>query len=138
MNGPGPQSFILLADTVLAAHVLYVAFVVLGFAVIIWGALFRRRWVRNPLFRYTHLAAIGIVALQAIAGVPCPLTIWERDLRLAAGQAASEMDFIPRLLRTLIFFEAPDVFFLALYVVFTAVVVLTLVFVPPAARWKER
>lgn len=136
LTQPGFLTF--LADAVLVLHVLYVAFVVLGFAAILGGALLRRRWARNPLFRYAHLGAIGLVATQAIAGVPCPLTVWERDLRRAAGQTASDLDFIPRLLRSLIFFEASDLFFLLLYVGFTGIVILSLFLVPPAPIRRGR
>jgi len=119
------------ADIVLTVHVLYVAFVVFGFVAIIWGAALRRGWVRNPLFRFLHLGAIAIVALQALLGLPCPLTVWERDLRRAAGQDPTDLEFIPRLLQSVLFFELPPEFFLALYLGFTALVILTLWLVPP-------
>ncbi len=122
------------ADIVLTIHVLYVAFVVFGLVAVVWGAARGREWVRNPLFRLLHLGAILVVALQAILGKPCPLTIWERDLRAAAGQDPTELDFIPRLFQAVIFFEFPPEFFLALYLGFAAVVALTLLLVPPRRR----
>ncbi len=121
----------LAADLVLAVHFLYVAFVVFGLAAIVWGALRRRPWVRNPVFRLLHLAAIAIVALQAMLGLACPLTVWEYELRAAAGQSPAELDFIPRLFQQIVFYEFPPEFFLALYISLTAVVVLTLWLVPP-------
>ena len=124
-------ALILLADTVLFLHTMYVAFVVLGLAAILLGGLRSWSWTRRPGFRYTHVAAIAIVAVQALAGVPCPLTVWERDLRIAAGQSVMELPFVPRLLRTAIFFEASPEFFTALYVVVFLLVAGTLWFLPP-------
>lgn len=120
-----------LADVVLVTHAAYVAFVVGGWIAIVVGGLLRRRWVRNPWFRYVHLLSIGIVALQAVLAVPCPLTVWERDLRLAAGQNPGDLPFIPRLLQRLIFFEAPPELFTLIYVMFGGVVVVSLFVIPP-------
>ncbi len=124
------------AEIVLTIHVLYVAFVVLGLVAVVWGAARGWGWVRNPLFRLVHLGAILVVAVQAIVGKPCPLTIWERDLRAAAGQNPTELDFIPRLFQAVIFFEFPPEFFLTLYLGFAAVVALTLLLVPPRRRLR--
>ena len=51
----------LAADLLLLGHVLFVAFVVFGFALVVIGKLVGWRWVRNPWFRVTHLAAIVVV-----------------------------------------------------------------------------
>ena len=50
------------------------------------GVVLRWKWVRNPWFRAIHLIAIGIVVAESLAGIPCPLTVWERQLRKMAGQ----------------------------------------------------
>lgn len=124
----------LLADTILVIHVAYVVYVVGGAGALILGMIGKKSWVRNPWFRYTHLAAIGVVAIQALLGVPCFLTVWEYNLRGAAGQSITELPFVPRLLRALIFFEAPPAFFTILYVVFGLAVLLALVLLPPRRR----
>ncbi len=126
-----------LADVLLVVHVAYVVFVVGGWVAIVAGGLLRRRWVRNLWFRYAHLLAIGIVAVQAVLGVPCPLTVWERDLRLAAGQNPGDLPFIPRMLQRVIFFEAPPELFTLIYVVFGGVVVISLFVLPPRRRNRD-
>ncbi|MFW5695901.1 MAG: DUF2784 family protein, partial [Alkalispirochaeta sp.] len=110
------------------------AFVIGGWIAIVWGGLRRRGWVKNPWFRYTHLAAIGIVVVLSLLRLPCPLTVWERNLRVAAGQAPSELPFIPRILQQMIFFDAPPEVFSAVYVVFGAVVVGSLIVIPPRRK----
>ena len=71
----------LLADLVVVAHAAYVSFVVLGLVAILAGVAFGWKWVRNPWFRWIHISMIGIVVAEALAGIPCPLTVWERQLR---------------------------------------------------------
>ena len=58
-----------LADGLVALHVAYVAFIVLGQLLILAGLVFRWQWVRNFWFRLAHLVAIAIVGLliRAIA-----------------------------------------------------------------------
>jgi hypothetical protein len=63
----------LLADTVVAVHLTYVAFVVVGMAAILVGIVLRWSWVRNFWFRTVHLLMIGIVAVESLCGVRCPL-----------------------------------------------------------------
>jgi len=84
----------LLADGVLVTHVAFVGFVVIGLALILLGGLRRWSWVRNRWFRRTHLAAIGLVVVQAWLGIICPLTNLEMFLREKAGDATYQDTFI--------------------------------------------
>ena len=73
-----------------------------------------------------------LVALQALLGVFCPLTVLENRLRTAAGQTAEEeITFLGRIIRHLIFYDFPGWFFTLLYVGFGVVVLGTLFLVPP-------
>jgi hypothetical protein len=128
-----------LADLIVALHVLYVSFVVLGQAAILAGVTFGWRWVRNFWFRVVHLCMIAIVAAEAILGITCPLTRWEYDLRRLAGQRAGEGSFIGRLLHNAIFFDAPPWVFTTVYVAFALAVVWTLWLVPPQKpAWRTK
>jgi len=120
----------LAADAILMLHFAFVAFVVGGLAAIWLGATLGWRWVRNFTFRIAHLAAICFVAGEAILGVMCPLTGWEDALR---GRA-SEMGFIARWIRGVMFYELPPTIFTAAYVAFATVVALTFWLVPPRRR----
>ena len=79
------------ADAILVGHMLFVAFVISGLFLIITGKVLSWSWVRNPWFRLVHLLAIGIVTLEAWAGVFCPLTRWEMAFRSKAGDV-SQLD----------------------------------------------
>ncbi len=124
----------LTADAVLVFHVSYVAFVLIGFLLTLTGICLRWRWVRNRWFRGLHLAAIGLVVFESLAGIVCPLTLWEDALRERAGQAGYRGDFIAQWLHELLFFDAEPWVFTVCYTLFGLAVLGTFVFAPP--RWR--
>jgi hypothetical protein len=129
--------YALAANAIVAFHFTYVMFVVIGELTIILGWIFNWKWIRNMPFRIIHFIATLTVAIQALVKVPCPLTVWEADLRELAGQTAErDITFVARLIRSLIFFDFPDWFFLMLYVGFGAIVLITLILVPPKIKRK--
>lgn len=123
--------YLLAADLLLFSHVLFVAFVVLGLALILIGKLFDWTWVRNPWFRTTHLAAISIVVLQSWAGLICPLTTWEMSLRERAGDAVYSGSFISHWLESLLYYQAPAWMFAVCYTVFAIAVAASWFWVRP-------
>jgi len=114
----------LLADAILVIHFLFVVFVVFGLVLILIGLLAQWSWVHNRIFRITHLAAIGIVVLQAWLGQLCPLTVWENDLRRLAGQSAYEETFVEHWLHQVLFYQAEPWVFAVIYTGFGVLVVL--------------
>jgi hypothetical protein len=76
-----------LADTVVAAHFAFLVFVLFGgFAAVRW------RWLR-----WAHLAAVGwAVAIVAVPGLVCPLTVAENWARERAGLSSYTGGFIDR------------------------------------------
>lgn len=121
----------MLADLILVIHALFVAFVVLGLAAILFGKYWRWGWVRNLRFRLLHLAAIGIVVAESWLGLACPLTEWENRAREAAGDTAYSSSFIQHWLHEILFYDfAPWVFTLA-YTAFGALVLAAWLLVPP-------
>lgn len=120
----------MMADALLAVHFAVAAFIVAGLALVWLGAALGWRWVRNPWFRYAHLAAIAFVAAEALLGLACPLTVWE-DLLRGNPQAGS---FVGRWVRRLLYYEAPPWVFTAAYVAWAAATLLTLRLVPPRRK----
>jgi hypothetical protein len=123
-----------LADVVVLAHACYVSFVVFGQLAILVGLLLKWNWVRNLTFRVVHLAAILVVVLEAWWGITCPLTTWEEELRERAGETAERGDFIARWVHHVLFYDFPPWIFTTAYSLFGAVVLLSLVLVPPRRR----
>ena len=123
--------YLVVADTVLLIHALFVAFVILGLLLVLVGGLLRWPWVRNRRFRLTHLVAIGIVVLQSWFSVICPLTLWEMSLREKAGDATYPGSFVAHWLETLLYYRAPEWVFILVYTLFGALVVASWFWVRP-------
>ncbi|MCD1587690.1 DUF2784 domain-containing protein [Vreelandella titanicae] len=126
-----PSLLLMLADTLLILHVLFVAFVVLGLVAIYAGYFFNWRWVRNKTFRIVHLCAIGYVVVQAWLGVVCPLTTWEMALRAEAGAATYSGSFIQYWLHSLLYFTLPEWVFVVVYTLFGSLVLASWFVVKP-------
>jgi hypothetical protein len=120
-----------LADLIVFFHATYVGFIVFGLAAILLGVVVRWNWVRNIWFRAIHLIAIGIVVGESLVGMPCPLSIWEAQLRKAAGQTVYSGDFLGHWAHRLIFFRADPWVFTLIYMLFGMAVLATFLLAPP-------
>jgi len=121
------------ADVVLITHAAFVAFVILGLILVFYGGARRWGWIRNPWFRLSHLAAIGVVVVQAWFGMTCPLTTLEMMLRERAGDAVYGGSFVAHWLHQLLYYEGPDWVFTVCYTVFGLLVVASWICVRPAS-----
>ena len=81
------------ADALVLVHLLFVLFVVLG-------ALLLVRW---PRVAWIHLPCAVWGALVELGGWICPLTPWERQLRIAAGRDGYTGGFIEHYVVPLIY-----------------------------------
>jgi hypothetical protein len=126
----------LVADAVLVMHFLLAAFIVLGLPLIWVGAVRRWAWVRNRAFRFAHLAAIVAVAAESLAGIACPLTLWEDALR--GTRAYGERGFVERWFGTLLYYDFPAEVFAAAYVGFAALAGWTWYRMPPRCAAGRR
>jgi hypothetical protein len=129
----------IIADLIVSIHFGYVIFVVCGLLVIVLGGVLKWRFIRNFWFRAIHLTMILIVVFEAIFGISCPLTDWEYELRVAAGQknAASE-SFVARLIQQIIFYDFPPIVFTISYCLFGIAVLMSWWLIPPLLPWKQR
>jgi len=118
------------ADALLVVHFALAAFIVGGLVVVWIGAACDWWWVRNPWFRYAHLAAIVFVAVEALLGYACPLTLWEDLLR---GGIRPE-SFVGRWMVRLLYYQAPEWVFTALYALWAGATLVTLRLVPPKKK----
>lgn len=129
--------YTILADAVLVLHFSYVVFVVVGLLVIWVGYFLRWRFVRNFWFRVAHLSSMGVVVLESVFGVTCPLTTWELQLRLFAGGGQYyQGSFIQHWVHRVLFYNVGEGSFVAIYAGFFALLLLSLWVVKP--RWPGR
>jgi hypothetical protein len=107
--------YAMLADALIVLHVAYIAVVVFGQLGIVIGWPLGWSWIRNPWFRGIHLSMIAIVAFEAAVQYECPLTTWEHELRVLAGQLpenyrevggqAQDLSFIGGYLQSVLFYQ---------------------------------
>jgi len=117
----------ILGQLVLAVHLLVIAFNVLGLVAIPLGARLGWGWVRIRWWRALHLASWVVVAVQAVLGRACFLTIWQDDL---TGGGA-EVPLIMRIVNGLIYWPLPMWAFTALYLALFGLVLVLWRRVPP-------
>ena len=123
-----------LGQLILALHLMVIAFNVAGLVVIPLGARWGWRFVRIRWLRLLHLASLAVVAVQAVFGEACFLTIWQSDL---TGQGQAD-PLIMRFVNGLIFWPLPLWVFTALYLGVFAYVVALWRLVPPERRRRRR
>jgi drug/metabolite transporter superfamily protein YnfA len=91
----GEDVYNVLANAIVLAHFLFIAFVICGGLLVI-------RW---PRFAVVHLPAAVWGAIVEIFGWICPLTPLENHFRLLAGNSSYSGDFIARYLLPVIYPE---------------------------------
>ncbi len=124
-----------LADLMVAIHVGYVGYIVLGQLAIWLGWALGWAWVRNVWFRLSHLAMIAFVAFEEAIAMRCPLTDWEEHFRELAGQQVSGESFVGRLMHAVIFVRFEESWpYTVIHVGFAAVVLATFILCPPRGR----
>ena len=128
----------LLADIIAVIHLGYVIYVILGFILIVIGIIVKWKWIRNLFFRITHLLAIVGVAVEALLGLNCPLTILEFKLRYAPNLPEEKISFIGTITDSLLYYNAPRWLFTAIYTTFAIMVIITIIIAPPHRKGHAR
>ena len=127
-----PQTLSALANLVLAVHVAVILFNVFGLVAVPLGGWLGWRFVRIAWWRALHLGGLALVALQALFGRACFLTIWQSALMRGAGEAASDAPLLQRWIMHAIFWPLPSWAFVVLYVAVCAYALALWRLVPPS------
>lgn len=114
-----PSIAALLGQSILAAHLAVIVFNVAGLIAIPLGAALGWRWVRVRWWRLLHIASWTVVALQALLGRACFLTLWQDELTGAGAQPP----LIERWVERAIYWPLPIWVFGAIYLVLFAAVI---------------
>jgi hypothetical protein len=112
-----------LGQAVLVLHLAVIAFNVAGLVAIPVGAALGWRWVRVRWWRALHLASWAAVAVQAVLGRACFLTLLQDELTGAAAQPP----LVERWVERAIYWPLPIWVFGAIYIA---------LFTTAAALWR--
>jgi hypothetical protein len=119
------------ALAVLYFHFAVVAFNLFWLIVVPIGGWLGWRFVRNYWWRIAHIAALILVAAQAVAGRLCFLTIIQADLQGRAGGGIGAPSLLTRIVTRAIYWPLPDWVFAPLYVLALVFAALLWISVPP-------
>lgn len=122
-----------MAEFVLILHFGYILFVLGGFFLIWIGFAAGWKWIRNRLFRLLHFYAMFLVAMEAIFGVACPLTVFENFLR----DSTDPPSFVSRWIHKIMFYHAPEWVFTVIYLLMTCLFILTWFIVRPHPKARS-
>ena len=131
------MSNLFFADVVAIIHLGYVVFVILGFILIVVGIVLKWQWVRNLWFRIAHLAAIAGVALEAVLGINCPLTVLEFSLRYGVHPSERRVSFVGTIVDSMLYYDAPAWLFTIIYVGFSMLIAITFIMAPPTRKGRR-
>jgi hypothetical protein len=126
-----PESHPLAADAVLIAHLAVINFNLFGLFAIPLGGWLGWRFVRVAWWRWLHLASMAIVAVQAVAGRACFLTLIQEAL---AGESTTQPPLIMRIVNRLVYWPIPLWVFAIIYVALLAYVIALFWLVPVRRR----
>jgi len=118
---------------VLALHLAIIAFNVAGCVLVPIGAWLGWRWVREFWWRLAHLLSLAVVALQALLGRACFLTIWQGDV----SGVSHVQPLIAAWINRLIYWPLPLWVFAVAYVVVFGYVIALWACVRPRMSWRR-
>jgi len=122
------------ANLCLYTHFLWVLFVVLAVPCIVIGGLRGWGFARNPIFRWVHLGMISVVVFLEITRSPCPLTVWENQLRELAGDKGYPGTFMAQWVSRILYYDFPRWVFTLTYCLFGLLVVVLFFVWPPRRK----
>jgi hypothetical protein len=118
-------------SAVYAIHLIYALVIIIGFILILVGFFADWRWIRNFIFRLIHLLMIGIVAVESIFNVECPLTWLEYKLMSLDGIKHGSMPFIAGIVDRILYYNFPIWLFNLIYISFGLSVLIIWFAIPP-------
>lgn len=123
--------YAVMADLLVVLHAAYALCIASGLVLVPLGGAFGWSWVRNFWVRAIHLAMIAVVVVLAWTGTACPLTVLEKQLRLQSGETVYPGSFIGHWVHNLLFFDAPDWVFVAVYTAVGTSIAVCFLCIPP-------
>ncbi len=121
------------ALSILVFHLAIIAFNVAGCVLIPIGAWRGWHWVRGFGWRLAHVLCLAVVAVQALLGRACFLTVWQEDL----SGVSNARPLIAGWINRLIYWPLPLWAFAVTYVAVFAYVIALWIRVQPRMPWRR-
>ena len=122
------------AIILLALHLAIIVFNIAGCVLIPLGAWRGWRWVREFWWRLTHVLSLAVVAVQALLGRACFLTIWQDQL----SGSTHVQPLIEGWMNRLVYWPLPMWVFVVAYVAVFAYVIGLWIWVRPGVSKPNR
>ena len=133
-----PQDALVLAQVVLAVHIVIAGFVIFGIAAVPLGIKFGWPFIYVFWWRLLHIIAMGAVALQKLMGNSCFLSIWEFRLVDIAGRVPHPTPVFQNIGEHVLYWNLPLWFFAALYTALFIFVLVMWFVAPPRFQAKRQ
>jgi hypothetical protein len=118
-------------SSVYLVHLIYALTIVVGFILIWIGYFAQWDWVKNFTFRMIHLVMIGIVAVESLFNIECPLTWLQEKLMSLDRLKHGNIPFIAGIVDKILYYKFPLWVFNTVYIVFGVLVLATWFLIPP-------
>ena len=102
----------MIADLILGIHFCVVIFVVFGLLIMPIGYLFSLNWTRHRRMRSIHIVLMGLITLETLLGITCPLTYFENAMR--GGDY--NQSFVSYWIMSLVYWDLPTHYFISAYI----------------------
>ena len=101
----------MIADALLLVHFSLAAFITLGFFIIPIGYKLGWNWIKNRNLRLLHLSLMGVITVETILGLACPLTVLENMFR----DVDYSSSFMSYWIAQILYWDLPNHVFVTLY-----------------------
>ena len=101
----------MIAGALLLVHFSLAVFIALGFFIIPIGYKLGWNWIKNRNLRLLHLCLLGVITVETIVGLTCPLTVLENMFR----DVDYSSSFMSYWIAQILYWDLPSQVFVILY-----------------------
>jgi len=122
-----------MSDVLLLIHFGLAAVISAGFFIIPLGYKLGWNWIKKRNLRILHLSLIGVITIETILGLACPLTVLENMFR----DVEYSMSFMSYWIAQILYWDLPRQVFVMLYLLCFGWVLILWKICPPIERVKK-
>ena len=123
----------MIAGALLLVHFSLAASITFGFFIIPIGYKLGWNWIKNRNLRLLHLSLMGVITVQTIVGLTCPLTVLENMFR----DVDYSSSFMSYWIAQILYWDLPNHVFVALYLLCLVWVSILWKICPPIQKMSD-